>query len=381
MLKKDNLEIGRLYSLFKRSGEKLLEVTYKAEVVKEGVRIVMTDGIVSGKQAVNFRIVTEGKNIGKANETTVEEQALSDMWAIISKKFDDGYFITIDEANANEGSNVYGFKMPMLAKPFDNKKDTTYPYYVQPKFDGVRCIVTYKNKELKLFSRKGKSFDFSSEEFKVSLKAFCDKYLERYKVDSCILDGELYTKELTFEKLVSVVKAPHKSPKEASLVYFQLFDIVEDISFMKRIEKMNALMYNESVVFTKCTLVSNYEELKKEHTINLQNGYEGTMVRTINGKYESKRSNHLKKLKDFQEEEFTIVDVIEAENDPGTAIFVCEHKNNQFHVRPMGKNEMRSEYLLNRERLLGKLLSVRFQEYTDKNVPRFPVGVAVRDYE
>jgi DNA ligase-1 len=27
------------------------------------------------------------------------------------------------------------------------------------------------------------------------------------------------------------------------------------------------------------------------------------------------------------------------------------------------------------------MLTVRFQNLTDKNVPRFPVGVAIRDYE
>jgi DNA ligase-1 len=31
--------------------------------------------------------------------------------------------------------------------------------------------------------------------------------------------------------------------------------------------------------------------------------------------------------------------------------------------------------------LIGKRLTVRYQELTDGGVPRFPVGVAVRDYE
>ena len=33
------------------------------------------------------------------------------------------------------------------------------------------------------------------------------------------------------------------------------------------------------------------------------------------------------------------------------------------------------------KKYIGKMLSVRYQEMTDSNVPRFPVGIAIRDYE
>ena len=50
-------------------------------------------------------------------------------------------------------------------------------------------------------------------------------------------------------------------------------------------------------------------------------------------------------------------------------------------VKPQGTLAARRKMLADRSSLVGRKLTVRFQERTDAGVPRFPVGVAVRDYE
>jgi DNA ligase-1 len=52
-----------------------------------------------------------------------------------------------------------------------------------------------------------------------------------------------------------------------------------------------------------------------------------------------------------------------------------------FHCRPRGSRESRSELFQNGADYIGKKLTVRFQELTDERIPRFPVGIAFRDYE
>ena len=55
--------------------------------------------------------------------------------------------------------------------------------------------------------------------------------------------------------------------------------------------------------------------------------------------------------------------------------------NKLFDVRPKGTLEERKEMLLNGESYLNKNLTVKFFELTDRGVPRFPVGISLRDYE
>jgi len=111
--------------------------------------------------------------------------------------------------------------------------------------------------------------------------------------------------------------------------------------------------------------------------------YEGVMLRTMNGMYESKRSEHLQKYKQFMDKEFKIVSVKEgAGRDENTAILECVNANQDtFWVRPVGTFNKRCQMLKDSSYLLGKYVTVVFQEYTKKGIPRFPVAKAIRDYE
>ena len=96
-----------------------------------------------------------------------------------------------------------------------------------------------------------------------------------------------------------------------------------------------------------------------------------------------KTGSSLYKLKNFQDEEFKIVGWEEAtKKDAGTPIWICETKEgNTFKARPEGTLETRRKMWSNRKKYLGKDLTVQFQEKSKNGVPRFPVGIAVRDYE
>jgi hypothetical protein len=43
--------------------------------------------------------------------------------------------------------------------------------------------------------------------------------------------------------------------------------------------------------------------------------------------------------------------------------------------------ESRREAFARRKEIVGKMLTVRYQNMTVAGVPRFPVGIAIRDYE
>jgi DNA ligase-1 len=116
-----------------------------------------------------------------------------------------------------------------------------------------------------------------------------------------------------------------------------------------------------------------------------EEGHEGTIYRVPGGLYVPRaRSKDLLKRKDFMTEEYRIVDYTEADGrDIGTVIWVVETSvgGGRFSVRPRGSIEQRREWFRNGGDFIGKMLSVRFQNLSEAGVPRFPVGLSIRDYE
>ena len=95
------------------------------------------------------------------------------------------------------------------------------------------------------------------------------------------------------------------------------------------------------------------------------------------------QARRLLKMKEFQDEEFEIVGFYEGEGgDKGLIIWRCKTEDGKlFGCRPHGTHEERAELFKHGKEYVGKMLTVRFQELTADGIPRFPVGIAVRDYE
>ena len=104
-------------------------------------------GQVGGQITTNAWTVVYGKNIGRANATTDNEQAMAEAVAKRTKKLESGYFEDVNNINEQQ------YFEPMLAAKWEDYKDKIqYPIFSQPKLDGIRCIVTKDG----MFSRNGK---------------------------------------------------------------------------------------------------------------------------------------------------------------------------------------------------------------------------------
>jgi DNA ligase-1 len=124
-------------------------------------------------------------------------------------------------------------------------------------------------------------------------------------------------------------------------------------------------------------------EMKTQHGIFVQQGYEGIMLRASKGLYKNVRSVDLLKYKEFFDDEYEVVGFKEGEGgEKGCVLWTCKtEKGTTFHCRPRGTREDRTELFQKGASYIGKKLTVRFQELTDDGIPRFPVGIAFRDYE
>jgi len=337
--------------------------------------IILIDRGQDGGKVVNekSRFVKEGKNIGRANETSAEQQALMEAESKWNQKKDEGYVEKID--NALQQTVI----LPMLANKWEKqKKHISFPCYIQPKLDGARCI----SNGTALISRQGKEFFF--------LDHILNEIKSLNNPETFYLDGELYSDELTFQQIMSAIKNQKETSvdwdaiKKIKYHVYDCFDL-EDIymPYSKRLDILNNMINNFSnIVPVKTFNVSNEQEVLDFHAKFVDEGWEGAIVRDRKLTYElDKRSNKLLKVKAFQDDEFLIVDVQEAERDAGTAIFVCKDNNTDrtFNCRPKGTRELRSKYLTNKHNYIGKKLTVEFFELTDEGLPRFPVGKAIRE--
>ena len=117
-------------------------------------------------------------------------------------------------------------KKPMLAYPVSDKPiDYSKPTFIQPKLDGVRCIIQYEDtvdesiKLVKAYSRTGKEWK-NINHILAQLKPFFMKH------PNVVLDGELYNHDLKddFEKIISLVRKT--KPTEADRKESELITLV-----------------------------------------------------------------------------------------------------------------------------------------------------------
>jgi DNA ligase-1 len=338
--------------------------------------IVVEHGYIDGKKQQAVKHIRSGKNIGKSNETSPLMQAWSELDSTAEKKRDEGYRKDLQDCNENK------IILPMLAQSYLKHPDRLkYPAYVQRKLDGVRCLAeVMPNNTVKFTSRKNKPF--------TTLDIFSKQILEKCPVGT-ILDGELYNPNLPLNQIVSRIKRVLTSRENISdnPIQFHIYDFVRlDVPYYERFEELNKWFGSstENIHLVETIKVNSYDEIQEFHIQAVEQGYEGSMLRNKDGLYKvDYRSYDLLKLKDYFEEEFIITGgycgVGKEENQ---IIFTCATKlGAEFNVRPKGDAATRTRWFKDKENLIGKYLTVRYQNLTEYKVPFHARGICVRNYE
>jgi len=366
-----------LPSLYKKSSSGALQVW------KIGVRastIVTTYGRVNGALQQTTDTIQSGKNTGKANSTTPEQQAFSEARAKHEKQRKKGYVLTTQAAeNGAVDEVVTGGIAPMLAHKFsDYGHKIKFPCYIDPKLDGIRCIAMIAEGECTLWTRTRKP---------ITGVPHIQREMERlFPAGQHMWDGELYIhKSEDFEQIVSYVRQKDPKPGHENVEYW-IYDKPGPGSYKQRwIDKTGLVLGSGGPVHAVCTqlaesaahIITIFEEL-------LALGYEGAMVKQATGLYaEGKRSQDLLKLKEFVDDEFEIIGCEEGRGklQGHVAAFICKAKNGaEFKAKMRGETAMLRRYWLDPLLYTGQLLTVKFQNLTGASgVPRFPVGIRLRD--
>jgi DNA ligase-1 len=248
----------------------------------------------------------------------------------------------------------------LLAESWDGEMDVT-DWWISEKLDGVRAWWTGKS----FLSRQGNTYH-APPWFTSDLPPFP-------------LDGELWLERKAFQRTVSIVRR-HDQPFAWRNIQYVVFDAPEVTGpFEKRLarcrehfERFPAL-YVQVLQQELCTGADHVRRRLAE--IEAQGG-EGLMLRQPASAYEPRRSGTLLKVKSFHDAEALVLG-----HQPGTgrhrgrlgALLVRLANGIEFAVGTGFSDRQRES-----PPPVGSWITFRYQELTDRGVPRFPTFVCVR---
>jgi len=278
-------------------------------------------------------------------------------------------------------------KKPMLAYPVSDKPiNYDNDVFIQPKLDGVRCLIQYDNSKVKAYSRTGKEWK-NIDHILFNLKPWFALNPD------VILDGELYNHDLKddFEKIISLVRKQKPTDidalESADMVQFHCYDIIDEtMTFAMRNEFIKQVVpRNHCIKHVPTNLVFRDDDAKVYHRRNLNNGYEGSILRT-NDVYKCGRSWSLRKFKDFHDAEATIIGYLDGKGKRTGTLgkFIMQDDEGIEFGCPPGKGysyKDLTDMLDNIGDYIGQRATFTFFERTKAGSYRHPLFKCIRNYE
>lgn len=349
--------------------------------------IIVDHGQVDGKIQHDEETIKSGKNAGRVNATTPEQQALAEATAKWEKKIKGGYVEDIARAQAGEKDIDGGYDCMLAHKFADHGHKIKYPAMTQPKLNGHRCLGVIKDGVATLWSRTRKPITSCPHIILELQQAFPGP-------GETLIDGELYNHDYkdNFEELASLIR--QETPADNCIeVQYHVYDWAgTTLSFESRVGILAshiAAVQGSPLQYIKVTptiKVDDEDAMLVAFNQFLTAGYEGSMARNCAGQYEGKRSYNLQKVKEFQDADWAITSIKEGRgSDAGCGIFQCRiaaaaHaapcicKHCAFAVKMRGPKDRLREFLADPSLWQGKELVVKYQYISKYGIPIFPVG-------
>ena len=371
--------LGPLYKIDSKGKVRVISV----EVDGDKFRVI--SGLEDGAKTTNKWTTCKAKNVGRANATTAEEQAFKEAAAKYDKKLREDYF-----ASKEQAQETYLFK-PMLAKEATDDdiiallKEHDY-LLVDPKLDGMRLITTQKTYR----SRRGKDVPTAQWVHK-DLEDFFEVF------PNVTLDGELYnhTYRDNFGDLMSLARkgtskplTPEQRSNSRKLLQYYVYDAYYkdcpgyDAHRRKDLLR-KTLITGDRVKLLRYEKVTTLEEFEAAHKRNLQEGYEGSIIRVPTEPYKQGRSKFMLKYKDFKTAEFTIIDILPGKGNRSDIAgrVIVDVNGVEVGCGIRGDWEYAHGLLKNRNEYINKDATIRFFEWTEDGSLRFPVCIDVARWE
>lgn len=352
------------------------------------------EGIQGGKLTESAPHTCEPKNPGKKNATTAAQQAEKEAKADWDKKLKRGYCVDIN------GIDTVTFRRPMKGYKWkEQSKNVIFPVGVQNKLNGVR----YQSEIDRSYSTGGETF-YTTPHIRAALAPMFEDYPELF------LDGEAFNPALkkNLNRLIHVVSVAYK-PKDLTpellaeserIVRLHLFDgygfdgITPETPYDERLAAVQRLIKKYKPAYTvveKQWKVADLKTLLADLEKNRLEDGEGLMVRWGDCPRKEGKSKYLLKLKHFDDDEFTIVDIQEGNADwKGCAKRIVlklpepatnETKDETFAANIEGDREWLRDLFVRKDEFIGEPATTEYQQMSEYGIPQLPWVRAIRNYE
>ena len=408
------------------------------KVFTVGSTIVVEFGKLGGKIQVK-RTEAKPKNVGRANETTAEEQAVLEAISKWEKQVRTGYRESTEELETVEQFS------PMLAHDGNKRShDIVYPCYVQPKLDGLRCLVTFDVFGNPIFNSRGNKTYPIQGKIAEQMTELRDKTMNTiFENRTPMFDGEVYLHGLSLQKIVALAKkwrthdeieieidkdfeadkkrrakaiaagetvwknfakreisvevepvrdTDRYNGYESADLQFHIFDIPDSKKKWYVPKPDDQVEWADSrytdlfligleasgmshLRFVKGKVLETEEAVKLYIGDYMEQGYEGVIVRNFDGVY-------LFNQRSSDLIKWKIFQTIEAfvfgfEIDKNDEVLLhCRLQSGvEFKVKMKGTHAYRANCMY----LVGSFITISFQAYTDDGAPSFATGLTERD--
>lgn len=339
------------------------------KVFVENNKITVEFGQVGGKLQTKDTFC-KGKNIGRSNATTDDEQALSEATAKWEKQVKKGY------VKSSSGERLINLPMKVEAYFKGKMKDKIkFPATTGRKLNGVNAECRIILDEFHQLSRGGENYPLPPQDAQNELI----EVMNLLETDS--INYEIYRHGEHLQDITGAVKAPHKHPELWQQLEYHIFDLPtygEDWLTRCSILQQVALKKFKYVKFVENYRVDSHEDIIRLQDKFVEEKYEGSVVRNYDGVYQyNKRTMDVLKVKYVQSDEFKITSYeVDKNSQP---VFLCDSINGQFKVKPKGTKEQRSQILQEANSWIGKWMTVEYEMLSKDGIPLKPVGIGLRE--
>lgn len=292
----------------------------------------------------------------------------------------------------------------------------TFPCTAQKKWDGMKMVVKWNGDKLHFLKRSMKYVDnqWIIDQYTKALQPLVDNYVaDPSKPNSFVIEGELQNDGL-FEKCDGLVSASYR---EFDNIVYRVFDFITDINLdynqrRKELFEAQGIINNPIVQMVGSAVFNDMDSLMDYHTLNDANpALDGTIVRQTTMPYKggkrTAKQGHVVKIKDFLDDEATIVgfeellsNQNEAKTNPLGRTERSTHKAGKIPMNTLGalvcrfergkepvevklgtgfSADLRKHIWDNRNDYVGSLAKFKYMRISKYGVPIHPVFLGFRD--
>lgn len=348
--------------------------------------------------------ISEGKNIGKSNETTPLQQAESQALSDWTRKKDEGYVTYADTMVSCTGGERWAYAstkdintikadlehilplfntdangqvLPQLAptKPWKAGGKTKYPKLLETKFDGNRTTAPYDGELVTMLSRTGKPHTTLRHLSDIIWAGLADE-------EPLILDGEIYLHGLLLEEINEAIK---KTNDNTPKLQFVIYDVAShpgtQLERKAEAKRLVEVINSPFITYSEHVIVNSDEEVLTAHDAVVEKGFEGAILKDPKGTYQpGQRSSFWTKVKMFEDDEFEVIGHKLGQRGAQDLLLVCKAPNgNPFEVTMNGSVASKEKMLMNINNVIGKQLTVKFFGYTKYGIPNIAKGKCIRE--